>query len=107
MADQGLASLLAIPGHEVDDALGDADLERQLSEQRYRQRRLLGRLDHDRAAGGQGGGELLDHGQQRQIPRGDGPDDADRLPGRGGVGGNGGGGGGREGGGGGRRISAA
>ena len=51
----------------------------QHRQRQRRQRRLLGRLDDDRAAGGQRRGHLArDHGE-REIPRRDRRADADRL----------------------------
>ena len=41
--------------------------------------RVLGRLDHDGATGGQRGGELPGHQQQRRVPRRDRGDHTDRL----------------------------
>ena len=44
-----------------------------------RGRGLLGRLEHDRVAGGQRRGQLPDRHQDREVPRDDLPDDAERL----------------------------
>ena len=48
-------------------------------------RSLLGRLEHDAIARGQRGAEFPSRHQQREIPRNDLPDDADRLAQREGV----------------------
>ena len=51
----------------------------QFAETQRRERRLFGRLQHDRAAGGQRRRELPGRHHQREIPRYDLADDADRL----------------------------
>jgi ParB family chromosome partitioning protein len=51
----------------------------QLGEHHDRQRRLFGRLEHHAVAGGQGRGELPGGHQQREVPRDDLPDHAQRL----------------------------
>ena len=56
-----------------------AGLEQQLAEVERRQRRLLGRLEHHRAAAGQRRAELPRRHQQREVPGDDLADDADRL----------------------------
>ena len=53
--------------------------QHQLAEVERRQRRLLGGLEHDRAAAGQRRGELPRRHQQREVPGDDLADDADRL----------------------------
>ncbi len=70
---------VAVAGDDVQDAVGDARLERQLAEAQRAQRRLLGRLEDDRAAGGQRRADLPGGHQQREVPRDDLADDADRL----------------------------
>src|SRR3954454_15792828 len=57
---------------------GDPRLERQLGHQHRRHRRLLGGLEHDAVAGGQGARDEAEH-EGRAVPRGDEADDADRL----------------------------
>ena len=74
-----LADDRAEAGDEVEDAGGQADLLEDLGQRVRRQRRDLGRLQHDGAAGGQRRGDLGDHLVQRVVPRRDGADDADRL----------------------------
>jgi len=71
-------------GHEVDYARrrpdgGQAGLERQ-RELVHQQRVLRRGLHDDRVAGEQGGGDLADHGQQREVVRTDASHDADRHP---------------------------
>ena len=51
----------------------------QLAEVQRRQRRLLGGLEHDRAAAGERRPELPRRHQQREVPGDDLADDADRL----------------------------
>ena len=52
---------------------------RQLAHAQQRQRRALARLDHHRIAAGKRRAELPRPDHQREIPRDDGPDNADRL----------------------------
>ena len=59
---------LAVAGEDVEHARREADLERQLAEPQGAQRRLLGGLQHDRAAGGQRRPELPGGHQQREVP---------------------------------------
>ena len=77
MRDQPLAGL-AGAGDDVEHALGQ-DLVRELGEAQRGQRRRLGRLEHDRVAGGERGTDLPDRHQQRVVPGRDLADDADRL----------------------------
>ena len=70
---------VAVAGDDVEHAVGQAGLLEQLAEAQRRERRLLGRLEDDRAAAGQRGPELPGRHQQREVPRDDLPDDADRL----------------------------
>ncbi len=70
---------LAETWHHVDDAVRNARLGHQLGETQCRQRGLLGRLQHDAVAGGQGGAKLPGSHQQREVPRDDLPYHADRF----------------------------
>ncbi len=70
---------LAVAGDDVDHTGRDPRLECQLAQPQRAQRRLLGGLEHDGAAGGKRGRELPRGHQQREIPRDDLPADADRL----------------------------
>ena len=70
---------LAVAGEHVERPLGEARLERQLAEAQRGERRLLGRLEDDRAAGGERRGDLPDRHQQREVPGHDLGADADRL----------------------------
>ncbi len=58
----------AVAGEDVDDARREADLERELAEAKRRERGLLGGLEHDGAAGGEGGRELPGGHQQGEVP---------------------------------------
>ena len=73
------------PGDHVDHAVGHAGLGDQLGQPQRGQRGLLGRLEHHGVAGGQRRAELPRGHQQREVPRDDLPDDADRLAQRVGV----------------------
>ena len=54
-------------------------LERQLAEPDRRQRRVRGGLEDRGVAGGERRGDLPRGHQEREVPRHDQPDDADRL----------------------------
>ncbi len=82
MLDDRGAGGRAVAGDDVDHAVGNAGLLRQPRHPQAGERRLLGRLHHDRAAGGQGRAPLPGHHQHREVPRDDLPDDADRLAAR-------------------------
>ena len=69
-APKPLTTLSTPGGQQVGD---------QLHQQHDRGRRLLGRLEHDGVAGGQRRGELPGGHQQREVPRDDLADDAERL----------------------------
>ena len=70
---------LAIASHDVDDAVGDARFREQFTEAQRRERRLLGRLEHDRAACGERRRELPGRHHEREVPGYDLPDHTDRL----------------------------
>ena len=74
-----LAGIGAGAGDDVQHATRDSRLHRQFGNTKRRQRRLLGRLDHHRAAGGQRRTDLPGQHQQREIPRQHRADNADRL----------------------------
>ncbi len=78
VVDQRRAGL-AVAGEHVQRPLREAGLERQLAEPQRGQRRLLGRLEDDRAAGGERRGDLPHRHQQREVPGHDLGADADRL----------------------------
>ncbi len=73
-----LACLDAEPVDDVQHTRGQqiADDRDQVKDRR---RRLLGRLEHDRVTGGQGGGELPHGHEDREVPRNDLADDTERL----------------------------
>ena len=67
-------------GDDVDDAGGDVGLlGDQPAEQRGVPRRVGRRLEHHGVAGGERLADLVDRHLEREVPRGDGADDADRL----------------------------
>ncbi len=70
---------LAVAGEDLDHALGEAGLQSELAEADRGQRRLLGRLEDQRAAGRERGGDLPRRHQQRVVPGHDLSADADRL----------------------------
>ena len=81
MARQGVADDPAGTGHDVEDAVGQAGFGRQLGEAQGAQRRLAGRLEDDRVAGGERRAELPGGDDQRVVPGHDRGDHADRLAG--------------------------
>ena len=79
MRDQRRAGGLAEAGNDVDHAGGESRLERQLTQPKRGERRLLGRLEHDRAARRQRRAPFPGDHQHREIPGDDLPGDAHRL----------------------------
>ncbi len=79
MLGDGRAGGFAVTGNDVDHAVGEAGFLGQLADAQRRQRRLLGRLEHDRASRRQRRAPLPRLHQQREIPGDDLPDHADRL----------------------------
>ncbi len=79
MLDNRRAGRGTVAGHDVDHAVGNAGLLGQPGHPQAGERRLLGRLHHDRAAGGQGRAPFPGHHQHREIPGNDLPDHAHRL----------------------------
>ena len=78
MLGQRLAGFLAEAVHRVHDAGGQAGLVHQAHQQIGGDGRPLGRLVHDRAAGGQGRRDLPGREHERRVPRRDDADRADR-----------------------------
>ncbi len=70
---------IAEASDDVDDARGEPSLQQQLAEPERGQRRLLGGLQHDGACARQNRSELPRRHQQREVPRDDLPNHADRL----------------------------
>ena len=66
------------PGDDVHDAGRQLGLLQDLGEQQRRERRRLGRLQHDGVAGGERGRDLPRGHQQREVPRDDLAGDAER-----------------------------
>ena len=79
MLRQRLADHRAEAGHEVEHALRQPDRVDDLRQDESVQRSDLGRLQYDRAAGGEGRRDLRGDLVQRIVPRRDARDDADRL----------------------------
>ena len=77
-AGQRLAGLGAEALHDVEHARRQQVLD-QVVPDADRRRGLLGGLEDDRVAGGQRRGELPDGHQDREVPRDDLADDAERL----------------------------
>ena len=80
MRGQRAAGGFAVTRNDVDDALREACFRNQFSQTKRRKRRLLCRLQHDGAAGRERGTKFPGSHQEREIPRDDLPNDADRFP---------------------------
>ena len=78
VADDARADRLAVAGDHVQDARRE-DLRGELRQAQRRQRRLLGRLEHDDVAGRERRRDLPDGHHQRVVPGRDLADDPDRL----------------------------
>ena len=83
---EGLAGLLAEARHHVQHAFRHPRLQGQLGQAQGGERRLLGRLEHHRVAGGQGRGELPGGHVEREVPRHHRADHPQRHAGNGGQG---------------------
>src|SRR5215210_1783195 len=79
MLDETFPHLSPRPADDLDDALGDARLERYAPELHGGERRELGRLEDERVARREGRGHLPARDGEREVPRDDEPDDAQRL----------------------------
>ena len=62
------APVVAVPGKDVDDALGQARLAADVREEQRGQRGRLGGLQDHRVAGGERRGDLPREHQQREVP---------------------------------------
>ena len=83
--DEPLPARAPRPDDDVDDPLGKSRVERQLGEAQRRQRRQLGGLEHDRVARRERRPELPSGDHEREVPRHDQADDAERLANREGL----------------------
>jgi len=80
VADQGLPGRVAWAGDQVEHAGRQAGLlGDQPGQPQHRERGVLRRLEHDRAAGRQGRRDLLGEQRQRRVPRDHRAHHADRL----------------------------
>src|SRR5215210_1488525 len=77
--DEPLPDLAPRPDDDVYDALGDARLEHYAPELHGGKRRELGRLEDEGVARREGRGHLPARNGEREVPRDDEPDDAQRL----------------------------
>ena len=76
-ADHG--RVLGIAGHDLEDARGDPRAVGELGQGERRERRLLGRLAHDRVAGRERGRDLAGDHRRGEVPGRDAAADPDRL----------------------------
>ena len=76
-----LAGGVAVTRDDVDDAGWETDIDDQLGEAQGAERGDLAGLHHRGVAGGEGRPELPRAEHQREVPRHDGPDDAERFAG--------------------------
>jgi hypothetical protein len=79
VVDEPLAHDRALARDHCEHALGQARLERELAEAHGRQRRELGRLQHDGVARRERRREAPAGDGHGEVPRDDDPDDAERL----------------------------
>ena len=79
MLDQPLPDDRARADDDVDDALREPRLERELAEPQRRQRRELGGLQHDGVPARERRAELPARDVEREVPGHDQADDAERL----------------------------
>ena len=79
MPHQRGAGVRPVAGHDVDHAVGEARLLGQVGQPQRGQRRLFGRLEHQRAAGGQRRGPLPGDHQHGEVPGNDLPGHPHRL----------------------------
>ena len=77
--DQPPADDRALAGDDVEDAFGDAGFQRQLGEAEHGQRRQLGGLEDDGVAARERRADLPARDVEREVPRHDEADDAERL----------------------------
>ena len=78
--DEHVADLGRRPDEDVQPARRQPRLRLELGEQQRRERRLRGRLEHDRAAGRERRRDLVRDEVEREVERRDRADDADRPP---------------------------
>ena len=69
----------AVAGDDVHDPRRELGLTEHVAEEERRERRRLGRLQHDGVPGGERGRDLPGEHQQREVPRDDLAGDSDRL----------------------------
>ena len=79
VGDEALAHHAALAGQDLQHALGQPGLERQLADAQRAERGQLGRLEHHGVAGGQGRGEAPAGDGHGEVPGHDDADDAERL----------------------------
>ena len=80
VGDECRAGRLAHAVDDIDDTVRETRLAGELGHPERRERRLLGRLEHDRVPAGQGGSPLPREHQQREVPGDDLADHSDGLP---------------------------
>jgi len=68
---------LAVSRYDIDDASRNAGFHREFAQPQRGQWRFLGGFKDDRAAGGDGGADLLKRWHRADRSRNDGADDAD------------------------------
>ena len=79
MADDPVPHLAAEPVHEIDDAVGHAGLDEQLHEALPEHRRVVRGLEHHGVPAHECRDDLPGRNGDREVPRRDHADDADRL----------------------------
>src|SRR5438445_1866848 len=79
VSGEGSPCSLTIAGNDIYDSLRKSGFHDQLTQPQSGERRLLCGLQHDGAAGRQGGSQFPRSHQQREVPRDDLSDDSNRL----------------------------
>src|SRR5579859_2863927 len=79
MSGQSGAGSFAEPGHDVNDSFRNAGFEEQLAQTERRKGSLLGGLEDDAVAGGEGGAEFPCGHEEGEIPRDNLGNNADGL----------------------------
>src|SRR5581483_9186645 len=79
MLDEPLADDGSLADDDVEDAFGDARLEGEVGEAERGEWRELRGLEDDRVAARERGAELPRRDVEREVPRHDQPDDAERF----------------------------
>ncbi len=79
MLDESLPDDGTLACDDIEDAFRNPRIERELGKPQRRERRQLRRLEHDGVSARERGTDLPRRDVEREVPRDDEPDDAERL----------------------------